>query len=98
MVKTKKNIVLKIRRSNKHRSNKRRLNKRRSNKKILLNKRKKTYKKHKKHKKHKGGSLIPQDVVNAGRGLVYSSESLFNNLKGVPINQSPYPIDQPIDN
>ena len=108
MVKTKKL-------SNKTRLNKRRLNKRRSNKtcsnktrsnKTRSNKRNVkacNLKKRRSSKKLKGGffrgTILPQDIVNIGRGVSHGSETLLNNLNGNNISPSPFPtLDHPIDN
>jgi hypothetical protein len=40
----------------------------------------------------KGGGLVPQDLVNLGRGLVYNVNSAYNMLNGykAPVNPLPY--------
>ncbi len=48
------------------------------------------------YKKHsvsiKGGGLIPQDLVNLGRGLMYNVNTAYNALNGykAPVNPLPY--------
>ena len=108
MVKTKK--LSNKTRLNKTRLNKRRLNKRRSNKtrfnKTRSNKRNvkaRNLKKRRSSKKLKGGffrgTILPQDIVNIGRGVSHGSETLLNNLNGNNISPSPFPtLDHPIDN
>ena len=103
MVKTKKlsnKTRLNKRRSNKTRLNKTRSNKTRSNKRNLKTR---NLKKRRSSKKLKGGffrgTILPQDIVNIGRGVSHGSETLLNNLQGNITNPSPYPtLDQPIDN
>mgnify|MGYP001276377678 CR=1 FL=1 len=103
MVKTKK--IANKRRSNKTRLNKTRLNKTRLNK-TRSNKRNvksRNFKKHHLNKKLKGGhyrgTIIPQDLVNIGRSISHSSETLLNNLQGNNINPSPFPtLNHPINN
>tara|TARA_B100000686_G_C16278570_1_gene707632 strand:- start:58 stop:399 length:342 start_codon:yes stop_codon:yes gene_type:complete len=87
-------------RLNKRRSNKTRLNKTRSNKRNVKTR---NLKKRRSSKKLKGGffrgTILPQDIVNIGRGVSHGSETLLNNLQGNITNPSPYPtLDQPIDN
>ena len=93
MVKTKKL-------SNKRRFNKKISNKTRSNKR---NVKARNFKKRRSSKKLKGGffrgTIIPQDIVNIGRGVSHGSETLLNNLQGNPIKPSPFPtLDHPINN
>jgi len=40
----------------------------------------------------KGGGLIPEDLVNLGRGLAYNANSAYNMLNGykAPVNPLPY--------
>ena len=89
MIKTKKLKLSRKRRLNKRRTNKRRLNKKRTYRRRV-------------NKRLKGGfyrgTIIPQDIVNLGRGLEHSGETFFNNVKGNPVTPSPYPtLDHPID-
>jgi hypothetical protein len=51
----------------------------------------------KKTRKQRGGGIIPQDLVNLGRGVGYGAESLYRGFvgKGSPVSPSPY--NQPID-
>ena len=46
----------------------------------------------KKYNMAKGGGLVPQDLVNLGRGLVYNVNSAYNMLNGykAPVNPLPY--------
>jgi len=60
-------------------------------------------KKRRSSKKLKGGffrgTILPQDIVNIGRGVSHGSETLLNNLNGNNISPSPFPtLDHPIDN
>ena len=86
--------------SNKTRSNKTRSNKIRSNKRNVKTR---NLKKRRSSKKLKGGfyrgTILPQDIVNIGRGVSHGSETLLNNLQGNTIKPSPFPtLDHPIDN
>ena len=50
-----------------------------------------------KGRKQRGGGLIPQDLVNLGRGVGHGFYSLVNDFRGVSAPSSPSPTDQPID-
>tara|TARA_B100000282_G_C31717931_1_gene484471 strand:+ start:869 stop:1138 length:270 start_codon:yes stop_codon:yes gene_type:complete len=69
--------------------------KRRQNKKTL----KKNIKKKRNIKKQKGGNgvsrstILPQDLVNVGRGISHGTMSFFNNLTGSNVTSSPFPTN-----
>ena len=43
-------------------------------------------------KKNRGGTLIPQDLINLNRSVMFEANSMYNTLRGVdaPINPLPY--------
>lgn len=49
-------------------------------------------------KLYRGGGLIPQDMVNLGRGIMSTSNNLFSSYKGLQNSPSYLPtVDHPIN-
>lgn len=49
-------------------------------------------------KVYRGGGLIPQDMVNFGRGVLYNANNLVSSYRGLPKSPSYLPtIDHPIN-
>ena len=60
--------------------------------------RRRTGKKHVK-KLYRGGGIIPQDMVNLGRGIMSTSNNLVSSYKGLQFPPSYLPtVDHPINN
>ena len=44
-----------------------------------------------KQSRKRGGGIIPQDLVNLGRGVAYGLGSAYNSLAGYPTPVNPLP-------
>jgi len=45
-----------------------------------------------KEKSHRGGGILPDDLVNLGRSMVYGVGSAYNSLTGYPAPVNPLPF------